>query len=143
MINRLLSKQIPHFWEAIKTAGVMTDAIEEENRPRYFVELLHKLLNDRAQCFIRRDINGRVTLILLTEKMFNSVTLKSHISIEAVYAFAQTPETEWAEVFENVRKFAKNVGCDSVHGRSTNQKAIDICMANGFKKSGTMVRLEA
>jgi len=143
MIIRLLSAQIPQFWEIIKTVGVMTDAIEEENRPRYFVELLHKLLNDRAQCFVRLDDSRRVTLALITEKMFNSVTLKSHISIEAVYAFSKTPDSEWTEVFENVRKFAKNVGCDSVHGRSTNKKAIDICMANGFVESGIMVRLEA
>ena len=142
MIIRLLAAQIPQFWEIIKTTGVMTDAVKEEDRPRYFVELLHKLLNDRAQCFVRLNQYRRVTLVLITEKMFDSVTLKSHISIEAVYAFSQTPEPEWAEVFENVRKFAKNVGCDSVHGRSTNQKALDICMAHGFAENGTMVRME-
>ena len=52
MVIKLLSKQVPTFWEAIKVGVVRADEVKEKDLQPYLNELLQALLSDKASSLL-------------------------------------------------------------------------------------------
>lgn len=132
MVIKLLSVQIPNFWEAIKLAVVKADEVDEKDQQSYLNELLHALLNDKAQCFVRLDDERKLIGILITRIMENKQSGEQYLFLQVLYSWQfQKPET-WLKEFEIVKDFAKSTNCKYLSCTSNNKRAWEIYASIGL-----------
>jgi hypothetical protein len=134
MVIKLLSSQIPMFWEAIKFAAISADEIDKENWGVYLNKLLHSLLNDRSQCFVRLDNERRLLALLVTRFSIDRITNEKSLFIQALYSWKRTENKEWEEVLMFVRKFAENEKCKYISFESRNPRIWQLTAVFGFKE---------
>ena len=84
---KLLATQIPTYWELIKHIVCKVDEISEKDLQPYLNELLHALLNSKAQCFINLDDKKIVIGVLITRLMIDKITGEKYLFIQNAYSF--------------------------------------------------------
>lgn len=126
MIIKLIPQQIPMFWEAIKYTVKMADEVDDKHIGSYSNELLHALLNEKAQCFVRLSNERVLEALLITRIMENKQTNERYLYAQALYSWQVKPMGQWAEDFEQVLKFARKAGCKYVHCQSRNPRMWEI-----------------
>jgi hypothetical protein len=142
MIIRLLPNDIPKFWEAIKFASVKADEIDENDFPSYCSELLHALLNDKAQCFVRLAPDSRVlTAIMITRVMINEKKNTRYLFIQGLYSWEPVEQKEWKEDMDFIAKYAKQRECTYVSTMSRNPRAQDIIQMVGFEEETRLYKM--
>jgi hypothetical protein len=131
---KVLPVQIPKFWEIIKFAATKADRIEQENLPYYLNELLHSLLSDKAQCFLKLDENRVLISVIITKIIIDKNSNKKYLSIECLYSFKPVNNQEWMNSLDVLKKFAKSEKCEYISGISKNKRVWEIGEAIGFKE---------
>jgi hypothetical protein len=120
MIIKLLSKQIPTFWESIKFATVQADEIDARDLQPYLNELLHTLLSDKAQCFIALNNERILKGLLVTRVMVDRVTSRKHLLLQSLYVWEKLNDADWREAYNVVKEFAEKEQCKSLSFSSRN-----------------------
>lgn len=132
MVIRLIPKQVPQFWESIKYAVKNADCDEGTDFPAYCNELLHSLLNEKAQCFVRLDEERKLIGVLVTRIMENKQTGEQYLYLQALYSWQfQRPEV-WLKEFEILKDFAKSTNCKYLSCTSSNKRAWEIYASIGL-----------
>lgn len=134
MIIRVLSTQIPKFWEQIKFVATVVDRIHEKDRELYLNRLLHALLSDKAQCFIRFNGNKELQAMAITRLIQDEVTGEKTLFLNALYSFKGVDDTEWKTDSDYMIKFAKMNGCKKFTAYSNNQRVFEIAKMLGFEE---------
>lgn len=124
---RLLPQQIPFFWEAIKRASSETCQVKEKDLPIYFNNLLHALLNDKAQCFIQMDENKVLLALTITKIVFNKITGEKELDSPTSYAWHRMGSDEWLSTYAFLMGFAKHAGCKRMVFKSNNPTVWAVC----------------
>lgn len=133
-IIKLLSPQIPTFWEAIKHACKQADEVNEKDLPSYLNELLHSLLSDKAQCWARLDEERRLIALCLTRIQGDKTTGEKSLFIQGLYSWQPAPEEIWARDIGFLREFALKEDCKSIRFNSRNERIWEITQGLGFKE---------
>ena len=134
MIIRLLSNQVPQLWEAIKFASVQADEVDEKDRPHYLNELLHSLLSNKAQAFVRLDENRTLLATLITRFAINKVSGEKSLDIQCLYSWKAQPEEVWREEFIFITTYAASEGCKKITFNSRNTAIQELSKTVGFKE---------
>lgn len=134
MITKLLASQIPTFWENIKFAAVQVDGVKKEDQRQYLNELLHALLNEKAQCWVRTDDQKSLDALLITRILLDKITGRKYILFQCLYSFKVVASEVWDVEFEFVKQFALNEQCSYILFNSTNRKIWEIAECVGFKE---------
>ena len=143
MIIKLLSKQIPTFWDVIKSAAVGADEIAEEHLQPYLNELLQELLSDKAQCFVHLDENRILIKLMVTEILGNKVTGEKYLDMKLLYSFKPTTNDDvWREEFAVINEFAIKEQCVYICGRSRNPRVWEITKFLGFKETNRSFKMK-
>ena len=88
MMIRLLSTQIPEYWEIIKFTIANVDDVDKQNLPAYFNKTLHDLLSDKAQCFFRLDPDTRnIYTVVITRIDEDVISGNKTFVMKSVYSF--------------------------------------------------------
>ena len=132
MIIRLLSVQIPVFWNAIKMTVKEADEVDEANLQPYLNELLHALLNDTAQCFIRLDENKTLIALLVTRVMVDKVTGEKYLYLQSLYSWKKPEDGIWQRDVQFVMDFAKQQECKYISCQSRNEAIWNLVEQLGF-----------
>ena len=135
MIIRVLPVQIPKLWEVIKFACVQADEVNKENMPSYFNELLHSLLSDKAQCFLRLGDDRTLLAVLITRILVDKITGGKSLFIQALYSWKSADDREWQDDFNFVKEFAEHENCKRISFESRNNKVWKIAEFLGFKEN--------
>lgn len=131
---KLLASQIVQYWELIKYVCVKVDEVDEKDLQSYLNELLHTLLNDKAQCFISLDDKRAVVTVFITRLMIDKITGKKYLFIQNMYSFrAADNETREAES-EFLKEFAREEQCAYISLKSRNKRIWDLAEGNGYKE---------
>jgi len=134
MLVKLLAEQVPSFWETIKFVATNADEVSKKDLPAYLNELLHALLSDKAQCFVRLN-NERVLLALTTTRILeNKITGENYLLIQCAYSFQAVDPEVWKEDRENLETFAKAANCKYISFNSRNEKIWKMGEYAGFKE---------
>lgn len=142
MIIKLLSVQIPKFWEPLKLAVTKADEVQEKDLQPYLNELLHTLLNDKAQCFIVLDENRVLKGILLTRILFDKVLNEKYLSLQSIYAWDKLFDADYKEGWDLVMRFAEKEDCKYLQGRSRHGNVLKIVQSLGFTLRQTIYDLQ-
>jgi len=135
MIIRLLSTQIPQAWELIKFACVKADEVNNGDMPHYFNELLHALLSDKAQCFVKLDDERKILALLITRIMIDKITGRKSLLIQALYSWKSVDDKEWQDGFNFVKEFAKHEQCKRISFESRNPRVWQLTETLGFREN--------
>lgn len=134
MIIKLISTQIPIFWEVIKRTVIEVDSVKEKDIPDYLLELLTSLLSDKAQCFVRFDEDRILTALLITRIMENKFNKRKYIFVQCLYSFKVVSDDIWESDWKFVSEYAISEGCDYISYDSGNKKIWELTEKLGFRE---------
>jgi len=142
MVIRVLSFQIPQFWEAIKFVVDRSSGFGEYDRRSYFTQLLCDLLSNKSQCFIAVDENYEMYALAITEIKINEFSEKKYLVVKNLYSWKFTKEDVWHRHWRTVEKFAKNQGCEYIYFESGNKRIWELSEKFGAKESFRVYRYD-
>lgn len=134
MIIKVLSSQIPSFWDAIKFTVQQADEVDDKDLQPYLNELLHALLNDTAQCFVHLDENRVLTALLVSRIMVDKITGEKYLFLQSLYSWQRQPDSVWVQDTDFVRQFARNAGCKYLSFTSRNEAMFNLGEKIGFRE---------
>lgn len=135
MIIKLLSTQIPQYWEIIKSVATAAERIEEEDLPPYLNWFLHLLLSDKAQCWVRLDEDRMIIALLLTQLLIDKITAKKSLHLRCVFSFKHVPPDVWQSDFDLLVQFAKQEKCNKITVVSQHSRIWEIVTDFGCKEA--------
>ena len=142
MVIRLLPNQIPRFWEAIKFASTHAEDVSEEDRGDYLNSLLHSLLNDKSQCFVKLGEERNLLAIAVTQLVVDKVTNEKSLFLKILYSWKYSLDEEWKDRFVLIRQFAESEKCKYIYFEARNPKVWQVGEAIGFKEHFRTFRME-
>jgi len=134
MFVKLLPAQIPTFWETIKFGCQKADVLTPDNYQAYFNELLHALLSDKAQCFVRLNDDRKIIGVLVTRVLGNKISGNKYLLLQSAYSFDSRPQDVWIEDLKVVGVFAKEMGCKSITFETSNPRIVELALNSGFRE---------
>ena len=140
-IIQVLPTQIPAIWEQIKFSAIKADEINMKDLQPYLNNLLHELLNGKAQCFIRLDDNRNLLALLVTNLSYDKITSETFLYLKCIYSFQLADDETWARDMRFVVRFAKKEGCSYISFDSRHQRIYEINERLGFKEVSRKYRL--
>jgi len=135
MLIKVIPQQIPQAWEIIKFAAVQADEIKAEHRQAYVNELLHALLSNKAQAWLRTDTDQKqVKSVVITRLLGDQTTGEKYLLLQSFYAFEAHDSVEWAENMRLAIEFANKEGCSFISFNSKNSRILELATMFGFKE---------
>jgi len=134
MIVKLLADQIPDFWDAIKFSVVQADEIDEKDMPYYLNELLHALLSDKAQCFVRIDEKRVLQALLITRVLVDKIKGGKYLYLQSMYSWKFQNIDVWMQDFPYLKAFAEKEQCQYLSTNSCNSAVWKLIEQIGFKE---------
>ena len=131
---QLLPNDIPKFWEAIKFAAKEADEVADSEFPVYCGEMLHSLLNETSQCFIRLDDENKLIAIMITRVDVNKFSGAKSLFIQCLYSWAVVGENVWMKDRELIISYAKQSGCREIVFQSRHERVWELGRGAGFKE---------
>jgi len=128
-------------WEAIKYAATHVNSVDDKDLPKYLNLLLHSLLNEKAQCFVRIDDKREIAAIWITMFLINKVNLEKYLNIQCVYGFKPSPDDVWKKECEMFVELAKKENCSYVGFISHNKRIWDIGKLIDMKEAYRVFKL--
>lgn len=142
MVLRVLSVQIPKFWEIIKYALGQVEKIGNSEELEVYNRLFAALLSDKAQCFIAFNENEEVRAVCITELRYDEIRNIKSLYIRCLYAFKAASNEAWIKEFEIVRELAKKEGCSKITFETSNSKIKSIAKDLGAVEVSTNLKIE-
>lgn len=136
MIVRLIANQIPHHWELIKFAlDKVSDEGTTERKRAEAVDILHDLLSNKAQAWVRLDDNRTITSVFVTRITTNRLNPdEKYFGINCVYSFRGAQNDTWEEDWKLFKDFAHGEGCTYIYFRSHNRRIWELAEMMGCEE---------
>ncbi len=131
---KLLASQIAQYWELIKYITVKVDEVDEKDLQPYLNELLHSLLNGKAQCFLELSEKRNVVAVCITRIVADKITGEKYLLIQNVYAFQAADNETRKQDFNFLKEFAQKEQCSYLSFMSRNKRIWELSISNGFKE---------
>ena len=132
MLIRLLPSQIPTVWNHIKYAVSKVMQLSGDDYTRYIVKLIHSLLTEKSQCFVRLNDERKLTGVTITKIVVDNYTKERKLIIDIVYSYEHIDENEWQSYFEIIRDFAVKNNCVEMETNSGVARVHQIANMTGF-----------
>lgn len=135
MMIRLLSTQIPQYWEIIKFTIANVDDVKKQNLMAYLNSILHDLLSDKAQCFFRLNPETReIFTVVITRIDEDKISGDKTFVMQSVYSFRVADLSTREMERDFLKDFAIERGCSCIVFKSPHKIAWELGEAVGFKE---------
>lgn len=131
---KLLPAQIPTYWELLKFVVVTVDEVNEKDLQPYLNELLHALLNNKAQCFLELNENRNIVSVCISRFMVNKVTGEKYLFLQNAYAFKADGDEVRKQFLDFLKDFARKEQCAYLSFTSRNKRIWLLGEMAGFKE---------
>ena len=131
---KLLPAQVVQHWELVKYIVVKVDEVDEKDLQPYLNELLHSLLNGKAQCFLGLDEKRNVTGVWITRLMIDKITGEKYLFAQALYSFKFIDDENRKQEIDFIKEFARKEQCSYISFRSRNKRIWEIGELNNFQE---------
>ena len=142
MIIKLTSAQIPEYWELIKYAYAKGDLIPRDCMPNAFNSILHSLLSDKSQCFLRISDDRQIIALMITRIILTTYTKDKILFIQCIFSFRKVADSEWQIDWKFVQNFAKKENCKYIEAESANTQIYSMLSQLGVKEFYRVFRLQ-
>ncbi|MDP2159444.1 MAG: hypothetical protein Q8K02_03110 [Flavobacterium sp.] len=127
--------QIPSFWETIKFCCVQADEVESKDLQPYFNELLHSLLNEKSQCFVKLGDDKTLLALSVTRILIDKITGQKSLFIQILYSWKRFEDKEWQEGFNFIKEFAEHEQCKYIYFEPRNPRIWEMAEFLGCQES--------
>lgn len=141
MVVRLLSVQIPQFWEVIKYALQQVERFGVDETEERYNKILAALLNDKSQCLMMYE-EGAVKAVMITEIVEDLVTSKRVLNIRCLYAFKAVGNETWEDNFKLLTDLATGSGCYKITFETNNARVESLGKMVGFTRKSINMEYE-
>ena len=131
---KLLPAQVVQQWELIKFVVQKVDEISERDLQPYLNELLHALLNSKAQCFVGLDDDKNVIGVWITRLMIDKITGEKHLFAQILYSFKFIDNEKRKKEIDFVKDFARKEQCSYIIFRSCSKRIWELAEMSGCKE---------
>lgn len=138
MIIKILSPQIPAFWDAIKFTVRSAEPLNDESLQPVYNDLLQALLSDKAQCFVSVGSERRLRGLILSRVMMDTVTDEVFLMLGSLYAWDKITDEEYKEGHDLIMRFARKQDCKYIAARTSNLRTMEIANNLGFREKYRM-----
>lgn len=142
MLIRVLPTQIPNVWDQIKFASKTVLGLNKEKFQDYCVRLIHQLLSDRAQCFVRLNDKRRLQAIFVTRVIEDYYTKEKSLFFDFAYSTEAVTLPVWENDLDKLKKFANSIGCKKIEGCTAVPRLKNILTNLGFDETTTTYSIE-
>jgi len=133
MIVKIISNQIPQFWEVIKLSALSSGGISKKYEGAFCNELLQSLLSDKSQCFVYLDEARVLKGIAITQLKAEIFGERKILEIKQLY-FEDVDKAVFDLLYEYVCRFAKDMGCTFVGFDTIDKRLWDIIESSNLKE---------
>ena len=133
-VIKLLSVQIVPLWETIKFVATKADEVDKKDLKPYLNELLHSLLSDNAQCFVRMDEKRTLLALMITRILVNKMNGEKYLYIQCLYSFQHADNSIWEKDMEFIRQFAEKEKCSYISFDSRHRRVQELGESVGFQE---------
>jgi hypothetical protein len=131
---KLLPAQISQQWELIKYITVKVDEVDKKDLQPYLNELLHALLNNKAQCFVELSEKRNVVGVCVTRLAIDGITGKKYLFIQNAYSFQASDNETRKQFMDFIKEFAQKEQCAYLSFTSRNKRIWELGESNGFRE---------
>jgi hypothetical protein len=131
---KLLPSQVSQYWELLKYVTVKVDEVDEKNLQPYLNELLHALLNEKAQCFVELSEGRNIIGVCITRLMIDKITGEKYLCIQNAYSFRSADNESREKSVDFLKDFARKEHCTYMTFQSRNRRIWEIGEISGFKE---------
>lgn len=131
---KLLPAQVVQYWELIKYICVKVDEVDEKDLQPYLNELLHVMLNNKAQCFVELSEGRNVVGVCITRFMVNKITGEKYLLIQNAYSFQAANDETRKQSFDFLKEFARKEQCVYLSFTSRNKRIWELGESNNFRE---------
>ena len=142
MLIKILPNQVVKFWEVIKFVAKKVDEVDDENLQPYLNELLHALLNEKAQCFIRLNDKREIITLSITRILNNKITGEKYFQVHCIYGFKPATNEVWKRDWEILKEFAEKEKCSYMGFMSRNKRIWEIAELIGMEEAYRVFKLK-
>lgn len=139
-IYRILSIQVPHYWDLVKFVLSEVEGIPTEHADGVFNRVFAKLMCSKMQCFVLMD-DKEITGLVLTELFEHEVTTEGTLNVRALYSFQEDNEKIWKKAFGLVNRFAKKERCSKIRMEFKSPEILDLAKANRYEEVSKVMEL--
>ena len=136
MILKLLPNQIPMVWNYVKYAYHRVFNIDGNDLVIITNELLHSLLSERSQCFVKLDNERKVNAIIITKVVVDKYTGTKQFLLEVVYAFQNTTISERFDDLDYFISQARKVNCSEITAYVNSSRVYNLMDKLGWVETG-------
>jgi hypothetical protein len=115
MVNKLLPDQISKFWPIIKYAVEQSLPPIVIDHPDKLNRILAATLSGKLEVWASykhlKDGTIKFNGIVITQILYDEITLLKSLLIYSVYAYEDTSYDTWSEAYNSIGKYAKSQGC--------------------------------
>lgn len=140
MIIQFLPDQVAAHWKVIQYAAIQ---VQSPKDPALFSRnLLKNLMSGKYQAWAILDENKGIKGIMIT-RIFTDIGDTKVLLVDVIYGYAMTTPQEKQEAFDQMVKFARNVGCSSIAGCVANDAVARLgALAVGMKEQFKVYAME-
>jgi hypothetical protein len=143
MLIKVVANTVGKIWEVVKPAVIRADGIEAEHAQAHLNKLLHDLLSNKAQLFLRtNEKQTEIKTIIITRLLFDTVKKQKYLLIQTYYAFSASNDAEWDDNLKVAMEFAKQEECEYIAFKSINPRIIAMGKSVGFATKYTLLELQ-
>lgn len=137
MTIKLLSTQVPKYWEIIKYTASKAVELDEKDLRAGLIWLLHELLSDKAQCWFRLDDERKVIAVVITRLEIDKRINRKTLYVYVTFSYRHVPFEEWQKGFELLKEFARKEKCDTIAFATNNKRMMEMDLALGCRQAYT------
>jgi len=145
-IIQLQPKEIAQFWDGIKVSLSRSNEIDDEHYYDYMNNALKQLLSGKMSCWVvfdyTRDNLKNIHAMVVTSIREDLVFGYKTVQVEGLYGFRKLSDAQALDAIEQLKKYARNVGCRYIRAVTDNERAKQIANLLGFSNFATAYSLE-
>lgn len=136
MLVRLLTIQIPKFWDLIKYG--IQESLGELLTDKHYNNILTGLLKEDLICFVVME-DDKVKANTVVRAYYDDLTEKKSLVIYSAYANKELSNDLYVKIFDDLQKYAKSIHCDSISAFTSMNKIVEMAELVGGDTSQTFI----
>jgi hypothetical protein len=145
-IIQLQPKEIAQFWDGIKVSLARSNEVTEEYYYDYMNNALKQLLSGKMSCWVvfdyTKDNLKQIHAMMITSIRADIVFGYTYVYVEGLYGFRKLSDAQALDAIEQLKKYARNVGCRYIRAVTENERAKQIAVLLGFDNFAMAYSLE-
>lgn len=136
MLVKLLTIQIPKFWDLIKYG--IQESLEEQLTDKQYNNILQGLLKEDLISFVVME-DDKIKANTVVRAYYDDLLERKSLIIYSAYANEDISDNLYMKIFDQLQKYARSINCDSISAFTNIDKIVEMAKLVGGDTSQTFI----